>query len=280
MGEIICKSCQNSFTGKYCNQCGEKIIEPQEKTVWHFLGKLWEVLTSTDNKLFKSLYSIVFQPGKLSTDFSQGIRKPYFPPLSLFLLANLIYFLFPVAETFNSRFNTQMQGLPHSFIVRKMVENRLKRDKISLSALQARYEPQSTNLAKMLLLIIVFLFAVSLYGLFYRQKPYLVEHIYFSFEFHSYNLLVNTIFLFYLIFPIVFIGDALGWSIRPYVNNDLFFTTTVVISIIYFLNRGIYQFYQTSLGWRMVKILALIISLFFILELYRFILFWVTLLTI
>jgi hypothetical protein len=277
---IICKNCQNQFAGKYCNLCGEKVIEPREKTVWHFFGKLLEAFTSSDNKFFRSLYFIVFKPGKLSYDFAQGLRKPYFPPLSLFLLANLIYFLFPVAETFNTRFETQLRAMPHSFIARQIVENRLKKQKISLAALKAKYEPQSTNLAKTLLLLIVFLFAVPLYVLFYAKTSYFVEHLYFSFEFHSYNLFVNTIFLFYLLYPLVWTGDYFGLNIRPYLDNDNFFSTIVLISIIYFFSRGLFEFYQEKLLWRILKIFVLIISLFMILQSYRFILFLATMMTI
>jgi rRNA maturation endonuclease Nob1 len=35
MNEVLthqCKSCQNTFTGSYCNQCGEKVIAASDRS--------------------------------------------------------------------------------------------------------------------------------------------------------------------------------------------------------------------------------------------------------
>ena len=39
----ICKNCNNSFSGKYCNHCGEKLYREKDKKVSH-LFKFLELI--------------------------------------------------------------------------------------------------------------------------------------------------------------------------------------------------------------------------------------------
>src|SRR4051812_13168732 len=79
---ITCKNCSNQFTGNYCNNCGEKVYTAHDKSILHFLEEGMHFITHFDGSFFSTLKAIFTTPGKLSTDYTNGIRKRYFKPLS------------------------------------------------------------------------------------------------------------------------------------------------------------------------------------------------------
>lgn len=57
-----CKACGHSFYGDFCNQCGVKILKPQEKSFRYFLGSLLNAITFLDSKFLKTLKLMVLKP--------------------------------------------------------------------------------------------------------------------------------------------------------------------------------------------------------------------------
>ena len=94
----ICLNCQHSFSGAYCNECGEKVINPTDRSLKRLLIKLGETLFSLDNKFLRSTKALIFRPGKLAYHFSYGPRKRYLSPMSMFIILSVLYFLFPVFQ--------------------------------------------------------------------------------------------------------------------------------------------------------------------------------------
>jgi O-antigen/teichoic acid export membrane protein len=54
------------------------------------------------------LKTFILRPELLTYYYSYGPRKKYLSPLSLFIILSVIYFLFPLFQTFNSTLNTHM----------------------------------------------------------------------------------------------------------------------------------------------------------------------------
>ena len=46
-----------------------------------------------DSKFFKTIFSLIFKPGKLTLEYMKGKRKTYVEPFRLFLVISIIYFL-------------------------------------------------------------------------------------------------------------------------------------------------------------------------------------------
>src|SRR5687768_12706751 len=103
----VCKSCGNNFTGLFCNECGEKVLEPSDRTFKSFLVNIQIGITFADNKFLKSLRLTILKPGFLSREYIEGKRVNYLRPLQLFFVLNLVYFLFPLVQLFNTSLNTQ-----------------------------------------------------------------------------------------------------------------------------------------------------------------------------
>ncbi len=269
-----CKTCGHAFAGRYCNQCGEKVIEPRDLSVRHYLEDIFNAFTSLDAKVWRTVRLVARAPGGLSRAYMEGRRSPYLKPLSIFLLANLVYFLLPFFETFNSRLDTQLSGRPHSRIANRLVDAYMREKKITTPVFRERYEARSTENAKLLLIVLVFLISVPLGVANVGKQPYLAGHITLAFEIMSFNLLFNAIALGVVAYGIFYAGQWLEIELLPLINalvNPFVFITNG-----YFLYRAERTFYgcapRESL-WRMALVVP---SLFAALGAYRTILFFVT----
>src|SRR5688500_3391743 len=98
-----CKNCNHSFTGKYCNVCGEKVYSGHDKEIKHVFEEAFHFLTHFEGKFLTTIKTIFTNPGMLSLDYCNGIRKKYFKPISLFLMIVILYLLFPLFEGLNMR---------------------------------------------------------------------------------------------------------------------------------------------------------------------------------
>ena len=125
-----CKSCGILFRGQFCHACGEKIVQPNEKSVGHFIGILINEMTLLDGKFFRTIKLMLVRPGEVSYHYMNGKRVPFLKPMSMFFIANLLYFLFPLFNSLNSPLYVQMNLLPYSKPAAQMVERKVAAEKI------------------------------------------------------------------------------------------------------------------------------------------------------
>src|SRR6202008_3570248 len=135
--------------GLYCNLCGEKVIEAKDRSFRVFLSHILIATTIVDNKFVKSLALIIQRPGFLSREYVDGKRVKYMRPLQMFFILNLIYFLFPVLQMFNSSLFTQLNVLPHARLAREVIVSKLSAEGISYRGFELMYNDKTTSLAKL-----------------------------------------------------------------------------------------------------------------------------------
>jgi hypothetical protein len=100
-GQIhTCPTCTQKYEGHYCNNCGEKESHPHDLSLVHLLEDAVDKFTHFDLKIPKSIL-LLFNPGYLTEKFLKGIRKPFANPVQLFLIANVIFFLFYKSAKFS-----------------------------------------------------------------------------------------------------------------------------------------------------------------------------------
>ena len=271
----VCEVCSNVFKGRYCHICGEKVTEPYERSVLNFFDNLLNAFTFLDGKFLRSLKLLITRPGQLSRNIADGQRVPYMKMVSLFFVANFFYFLFPVFDSYNSSLYTQMNLQGHSENAREMVKEKLEREKLDMKDFQRDYETQSTNLSKLLIVLLVFAFTGFLVVINYRKDNYFFDHLLFSFEFFSFLLLINSVLLPNIFRQVIRLGKAGGmdWSV---LLSDQFFSMITALTLIYFLVRGQLLFYRLKWFWAIPKAIALIYLLWQSVDLYRMLLFYLT----
>ncbi|MEM8997588.1 MAG: DUF3667 domain-containing protein [Acidobacteriota bacterium] len=181
---VTCKACGHRFRGQFCSRCGQKVITEDDKRLSRILGELLSALSFADSKLWRTFKTMVLRPGLFSRDFIDGCRTPYMKPLSVFLLANLIYFLTPaLMTTFHTDLETQItKGFVHSPAAAAWVEGHLEQSGQSFEAYESRYNAKTKELSKLLLIVLALLFSVPLWLLHGPGSTYYAEAVVLSLE--------------------------------------------------------------------------------------------------
>jgi hypothetical protein len=269
--ERTCKNCGNTFHGLYCNICGEKVLEARDRTFKNFIRNV----LGADNNLLKTLWLVIKRPGFLSKEYAEGRRMKYLRPLQLFFVLNLVYFLFPVLQLFNTSLRTQLYLRTHSALVRKMVFSEIGRDPLTLDGYSLVYNQKSTSLAKLLIIVFVMLASVPMIIVYRRRNRYFSDHLTLAVELTCFNLAVNAIFLHLLVMTLstVLHWTNLGWG--KYLDDSTL-TVVFVLTNAYFLFYAGRTFYAQK-GKRLIAKVALgLLGLFVALEVFRLVLFLIT----
>jgi hypothetical protein len=89
---VPCENCGTLVTERYCGHCGQR-LEPPVHSLKHFVQVAAEDLTHADSRLWRTLVALLFKPGQLTRDFLAGHRARYLPPLRLYLVLSVVFFL-------------------------------------------------------------------------------------------------------------------------------------------------------------------------------------------
>lgn len=276
MSEAIpCRSCGIAVSGRYCSACGEKVLTPDDHTLKHYLGALLNAFTFADSKLWNTLKAVVLRPGELSDAYMDGRRVKYMRPVAFFFLANFIYFLAPVFETFNTRLNSQMHYLGHSRWVRAKVEGHLASTGQTLAEFTALYEPASSNNAKLLLVVMVFALFVPMLIIYFRKRTFVSAYVTAAFELMAFHVWVTTIALGLLFAVVILAVRAAGVQFTGAMTDA--YTQWPALALHLWVTIGIgRRFFRCSLAGAIWRSLAMLFGLQFALAVYRMLLFALT----
>ena len=273
-----CRSCGATFSGTFCNQCGEKIPEPGEKSIRSFLAGLMNAITSLDGKFLRTLKIMLKKPGEVSYHYMNGKRVPFYKPMSMFFIANLIYFLFPLYNSLNSSLYVQMNMLPHSKLATELVQQRIAVDKIDFDTFQMQYNQQSTNMAKMVLVLLVIYFSIPLSVVNYNRKMFYSDHLLVSLEACSIIILLNFVVLMWVFQLVIFLFGQMGSNMQHLMNDN--YTVWISMSVLFYLFFQLERrAYAQPTGRALAKAGLLMFGFFVVLQMYRASLFFVTLWT-
>ena len=87
-----CLNCGLPLAGLYCSGCGQK-NERQVHSIWHFVREATEGLTHADSRLWRTLWHLLARPGLVTQEFFAGRRARYLPPVRLYIVVSLLFFL-------------------------------------------------------------------------------------------------------------------------------------------------------------------------------------------
>lgn len=77
---------------RYCPACGQSILELQRPWT-EVLRELLEELLDFDSRMFVSAQLLMTRPGFLAHEYIRGRRKTYTPPLRMYLVISVVFFL-------------------------------------------------------------------------------------------------------------------------------------------------------------------------------------------
>ena len=87
-----CMNCGAPLTGPFCQLCGQK-HDDIRRPMWSFIMQIFDDVISTDSRTWRTLLTLIFVPGKLSKDYNDGKRARFLPPLRLYLITTVLFFI-------------------------------------------------------------------------------------------------------------------------------------------------------------------------------------------
>lgn len=88
----FCLNCGERLSGKFCYNCGQKDTDFR-RPYWTFLEDISDNLFTRDAKFWRTMGYLLFLPGAMTRDVIQGKRIRYLPPIRLFLVSIIMFFL-------------------------------------------------------------------------------------------------------------------------------------------------------------------------------------------
>jgi hypothetical protein len=87
-----CANCHAPLRGPFCSVCGQR-VETHIHSFWEFLQEAFEGITHADSRVWRTVWPLLFRPGFLTAEYFAGRRARYLPPLRLYLVITVIFFL-------------------------------------------------------------------------------------------------------------------------------------------------------------------------------------------
>ena len=275
-GNSCCKNCGAPLKGSYCHLCGEKRLTIQDRSVSHWFKDTLSQVTQLDGKVIRTIISMMANPARLSNNYQEGIRKPYLKMANLFLIANLLYFLIPGLQTFKTPLRIQANEQVYSVLVERIVDRYMSVTGESFETLEVVYDQKTTEVSKLLLILLVLLLGLSIYGVFFRQM-YLSDAFNVALQFWSAYIIMFILpsSLLILIHSRLFSFGA----ISQVVFSEWFLSGGTLLFSAVYLWKTLSTF---SRKWwhHLLRMSFIILSFFVIFTFYRLILFLVTMLVI
>ncbi len=91
---IKCKNCEQPLIdgAQYCTACGQSaksLHKPFKSVIYDTLHETLDI----DGRLMLTMKTLLFKPGRLSRDYNLGKRMKYTPPLRMYLVISILFFL-------------------------------------------------------------------------------------------------------------------------------------------------------------------------------------------
>lgn len=86
-----CQNCGAALVGPYCHRCGQS--GHVHRTLGHVAEEFAHGILHVDGKGWQTLPLLVFNPGRLTREYSHGRRRRYIAPLALYLFMVFMAFL-------------------------------------------------------------------------------------------------------------------------------------------------------------------------------------------
>ncbi|MFM1886787.1 MAG: hypothetical protein RL026_1944 [Pseudomonadota bacterium] len=88
---VHCLDCGAAVSGKFCAECGQS-RDVHLRSVHELLHDVTHTLTHTDSRLWRTLRTLLLQPGQLSRAWCAGQHARFIPPFRLYLVVSALFF--------------------------------------------------------------------------------------------------------------------------------------------------------------------------------------------
>jgi hypothetical protein len=270
-----CGNCGAPLSGPFCSQCGEKKVTPHDYSFLHFVEEGVGALTHFDTRFLRTLKLLFTKPGELSNAYFRGGRSRYTKPLTLFIIINLVFFVFqPHTGLFGNKYPQYM----HTPGYAAAVHDQLRRTGESETNYIARFNANLYNQKKSLLIVAVPVLALFMMILFVGSGRTYAEHFVFSVQVYAFllsYLAAAALSLLLLMLVMRAIGPDTAAFVRT-LQTELAIDTILLVGISIYMYLGFRRAYQVSRTRAAVSGVVLAFMAGFLIALYNNLLFYAT----
>jgi hypothetical protein len=87
-----CKNCGASLSNQYCAVCGQRAVV-RIVSLWEVVRDLIDEVFFLESRVWQTLGPLFFRPGLLTMDYLAGRRARYVPPVRLYIVLSVIFFV-------------------------------------------------------------------------------------------------------------------------------------------------------------------------------------------
>ena len=87
-----CPNCGSDRPDRFCSHCGQNDRDYM-RGLWSVVYEFFREMFELDSRLFRTVKSLLFRPGHLSSEFSRNRRAAYMSPVRLYLFTSFVFFL-------------------------------------------------------------------------------------------------------------------------------------------------------------------------------------------
>jgi Protein of unknown function (DUF3667) len=276
MNTHTCKNCSTNFSGKFCPECGEKVLTANDFKLKTFVMQGVDIFTHVDSKFTKTLFSLFKKPGELTLNNWNGIRVAFAKPIQLFFVLNALFYLLNSTTVHFNIFNTplenQLKYFSYSDYASTETEKALKENNFTFEEYQTKFNEKSDKLSKSLIFIMIPIQALLLWLVFFRKKPYYVQHLIFATHYFSF------VIIYCLLMIAMTVCFVLVQQIIPNINatnylNDRTFSLLGIVFMSYYYFNAFKRCFNLKFLYNVIATGFFVFSMYYVLELYRFILY-------
>ena len=207
-----CANCGTALAGEWCHACGQRRLRDRDRRLPQLLGEFLSTATDLDSRFWRSLRALLFQPGLIASDHIAGRRQRWMAPVSLFLLANVLYFVSPALTDFNLPLHSQLQQ-PHalwteSLVTERVAERAGTQPGYALADYAREYDAATADVGKLQIIVHVPFLALALLVLFRSRRWYFAEHFVVALTLFTFLLMVVQLVLMPLAALLDLVGSA------------------------------------------------------------------------
>jgi hypothetical protein len=262
-----CLNCGEPLQGNFCSNCGQR-VDDRRAPLRSLLGEFFSEFFSLDGRNARTFVALLV-PGKLTNLYFDGKRASYAPPIRVYFVASLLFFLLVGLPTLDaSKYNVQVSG---ALVGRDQPDPELGYLDLGIAS-SSFVEEKAAQLREMdaqafldfffgglertvptALICFVPLLALALKLLHFRQRFFYVDHLIFAIHLQSF-LFLSLVLARYLNMAGV---DRL-WA-GPITYIAVFFLLPP--PYMFFALRRVYRqsWLRTGLKWAAVGVLYLIL---------------------
>jgi hypothetical protein len=271
---VCCLSCGVPQPGRFCAACGEKRISSTDFSIEYFFEDAFEHLTHFDLKSLRAVTLLVKEPGRLTRDYLDGRRRGRPGPIQLFVIVNVVFALligFTTWRPLDTPLSVQTASSPLLESKRHMVDESIKRKGITSEEFEREYNTDTKVESKEWVFAMIPVFAATLAVLFWFRR-YFFEHLVFATHYYSFVLLSILVWAFGFDFIVRPAERVAGLHINPEETAAVVLSITLAI----YLYLALRRVYGAGAVTSVLRAAALSGTLFLNLQIYRLLLFFVT----